>query len=103
MTPRPLAPSAYRALTMVALLATGCSATLPADPPVASHPALQRLAQIGYGRDARFERCRIDLCPQRTPKTLPKATGTGPITGAQADDINALLKSQFRRRQDVPP
>jgi len=74
--------AACNALAM-AVLATGCAAPLPDRLAAPSKAAPLRLAQIGYGQEARFEPCRMDACPQRTPKTLPSSP-PDPIASAPA-------------------
>lgn len=88
-------PSAVVSCLAVAACAVtpGPSSTPPSAPAVLE-PA--RLAQRGHGRNAAFEHCLGDTCPQRTPKTLladpgPASTPAAfppPAAGATASGLH---------------
>ena len=91
MIQRPVLLALCNALTMAVLLVAGCTAPPAKLPVMPSNPVPMRLAQIGYGRDAKFEQCRANACPQPTPKTLPSASpapAERPLTPS-ASDIGA--------------
>jgi outer membrane protein OmpA-like peptidoglycan-associated protein len=65
------------------VLASSCSlfrTPLTSDPPSRMHdPAPAQLAQLDFGRRARFAQCVPPACPTRTPKTLAPETPSQPI------------------------
>lgn len=78
MTRRPHAASWRPGAATSCLVAAACTVTppMPVEPPAPTTAmTLGRLAQLGHGREATFELCRSDACPQRTPKTLMAAPG----------------------------
>ena len=68
-------------------LASSCSlfrTSVPADPTSGMHAATPaqlapHLAQLDFGRRARFAQCVPPACPTRTPKTLAPETPSQPI------------------------
>ena len=63
-------------------LASSCSlfpTSVPAEPTGTHAVAPPRLAQLDFGRQARFEQCVPPACPIRTPKTLAPETSSQPI------------------------
>lgn len=70
MTRSRLLGSARGMLVATSLLIAGCVAPPHHPSNTISTPTPLRLAQVGYGRDATFETCSTDICPQRTVKTV---------------------------------
>ena len=74
------------ALSLVAsctALASSCSlfrTSMPAEPAGTHAVVPPRLAQLDFGRPARFAQCVPPACPTRTPKTLAPETPSQPIT-----------------------
>ena len=68
-------------------LASSCSlfpTSVPAEPTGTHAVAPPRLAQLDFGRQARFEQCVPPACPIRTPKTLAPETPSQPILRTDA-------------------
>ncbi len=63
-------------------LASSCSlfrTSMPAEPAGTHGVVPPRLAQLEFGRPARFAQCLPPACPTRTPKTLAPETPSQPI------------------------
>ena len=80
-----------------AALASSCSLfrmTVPPDPAAGIHSAAPaQLAQLDFGRRARFAKCLPPACPTRTPKTLAAETPGQPIhraaTATPAESVSS--------------
>jgi len=57
----------------------GTEAAVPSRPEVAAATQHTRLAQLAYGRDAKFAVCIEPACPKVTPKTLASANAPMPV------------------------
>jgi OOP family OmpA-OmpF porin len=103
---RLLVPSACSGLAFAALLAAGCAVKRTLLPAIPSSSAPLRLAQIGYGQDARFEQCSEDTCPQRTPKILPFSAAVPAGHASQIPDTRANDNAghgEAEQPQTTPP
>ena len=69
----------------VVLTCSSCAILHRTDEPAApsrstaAAPAPSRLAQLAFGRDAKFSVCVEPACPKVTPKTIAGATGPMPV------------------------
>lgn len=75
--------AAFGLVASCTALASSCSlfrTPVPADPTSGMHAATPaQLAQLDFGRRARFAQCVPPACPTRTPKTLAPETPSQPI------------------------
>ncbi|CAM4178286.1 OmpA family protein [Paracidovorax anthurii] len=105
MKRRPSATSWRPSAVASCLAVTACAVTPPPPAPMPAPAAVEaiRMAQRGHGRDAAFERCGGDACPQRTPKTLPAPPGPAFPSPADSETVASPPGHPEERTEHVPP
>lgn len=103
MTARlPVAPLVLAA-GLLLLAGCGAHATKASASRLVAPPEL-RIAQLGYGRDARYAVCAEPACPAMTPKTLAASAPPGmPISGSSVPPAVSSVPASIRTASATPP
>jgi outer membrane protein OmpA-like peptidoglycan-associated protein len=82
-------------------------AAAPSRPEAVATPQHTRLAQLAYGRDAKFAVCIEPACPKVTPKTLASANAPMPVPVVLREPVAPVAElaapSPTRQAPSMPP